>query len=114
MIYHPPPTPTRAMDGEPDFGQMPRVARHGASVTQPAGVRLPELHTSLADGLIGHAHPMSEPLRFGIAVPETAAEGQPDTVADDLGRETMALRELNGWCAHTMSLAHQVGVGQAP
>src|SRR5262245_13234019 len=63
---------------------------------------------------IGHDHPTTAQQLFEIAVAEREAQVQPDPRADDLGRNSMVLTEMSGWCAPTTSMAQQGGAGQAP
>jgi hypothetical protein len=55
------------------------------------GALLAELATPLADGFVCDDDPTDEQQLFDIALAETEAEIQPDSMADDLGRETVFL-----------------------
>jgi hypothetical protein len=78
-----------AVDREEDFVQVPFVAWLGTSAPQLIGIRVTELPTPLADGLIGDEDPTDEQQRFDIAIAEAGAEIQPYRTADDLGRKAV-------------------------
>jgi phage tail sheath protein FI len=50
---------------------------------------------------------------FDIAIAETEAEVQLDAMADDRNWEAVVLVPISRWCAHGVSIAHQVSIGQA-
>jgi hypothetical protein len=76
-------------------------------------ILLPKLATPLPDGFIRHDHPADEQEFFHVTVAQTEAVIQPDAMADDLSREAVILVSAGRERAHTMSIAHQTGVGQA-
>jgi hypothetical protein len=80
------------MNREKDFIEMPRVAGPRAPAPELMGVRLPERPAPLVDGFIGHDHPTDAHQLFDIPVAEAEADVEPDTVADDPRRKTMACR----------------------
>jgi hypothetical protein len=97
LIDGPPQIVPFAVDGEKDFVQVPLVTRPGMPAAQLIGIGLPELPAPVAycpisqdDAVCGHQ-------LFGIPVTQAEAEIQPDTVADDLGREPMALIGIGCW-----------------
>jgi hypothetical protein len=65
------------------------------------------------DGFIGHNDSPGEQQLFDIAIGEGEAEVQPDAMADDPNWEAVVLVPMSRWCAHGMSIAHQVSIGQA-
>jgi hypothetical protein len=71
---------------------------------------LSKLATPIAHGFIRQDHAAFGHELFDIAIAETEAEIQPDTVADDLCREPMTLIEAGGvWCLHAASMPHEAG-----
>ena len=81
---------------------MSLVSKSGVPAPEPIGIRLAELTAPLAVGLICDDDPTGEQQLFNIAVPETEAEIQPDTMADDHGWQALAFVTVRRWCAHGM------------
>jgi len=78
-----------AIDRQEDLIEVSFIARLGASTTQLIGVCLAKLPAPFADSFIGHDDPTDEQQFFHITAAERKAKIQPDSVADDLTRETM-------------------------
>jgi hypothetical protein len=89
------------------------VTRLRAPTAELMGVRLAEPLAPLPDGFIGHHDAPGEQQLFDIALAETEAEVQPDAMADDRNWEAVVLVPISRWCAHGVSIAHQVSIGQA-
>jgi hypothetical protein len=90
---------------------VPLVARPRAATEHAAGESLTELLALAPYGLVGHwLAPFGE---NQLNVPETEAEYmvQPLSVADDLGREAVAVVWV-GWRFHPSSLADRAFSGQ--
>jgi hypothetical protein len=113
LIHRPPQIVSFAATGETDLIQMPRVTRPRAPTAELMGRRLAELPAPLPDRFIRHNDAPGGQQRFDIAIAETEAEVQPDAMADDLNWEAVVLVPMSRWCAHGVSLAHQVSIGQA-
>jgi hypothetical protein len=93
------PLPT---NGEVHLVQMPFVATARTTATQFIGVGLPKLQTPLSNGFIGHDNPPLCVVRSSTGPKtEREAERQPNSMADDFRRETVAsLIGSNGGCFH--------------
>jgi hypothetical protein len=79
--------------------QMPLVTRPRALTTPLVRVCLAKLPTPLTDRFIRHDDATGKQQLFDIPVAEAEAEVQPDAMADDLGREMVALLvEGSGSC----------------
>ena len=83
-----------ARNPEEDFVEMPAVTGTRAAGAHPPSVGLTELQAPFADGFVGEYYPALGHHLLDIAEAEAEAEVQPDTVADNLGREPMA--EIGG------------------
>jgi len=91
LVDGPPEGVLDAVDRDEDLVQVPLIARTRATSAQRVGIRLAEFLAPLPDRLVGDDHaPLSQQF-FDVAVAEGEAEVQPDRVADDCGREAMAL-----------------------
>jgi hypothetical protein len=97
LIHGTPQIVTVSVHGEKDLIEVPLVARLGTPASELIGIRLTELSAPFADGLIRDEDPTCEQELFHIPVAEAEAEVQPDTVADDLSRETVVCVRV-GWC----------------
>jgi hypothetical protein len=97
LIDRPPQIVPFAVDGEKDFIEVPLVPTSGTAMPSLVRVRLPELPAPVAHGFIGKDDAAFCHQLFDIAVAQTKAEVQPDTMADNLRRESMALVEIGGW-----------------
>jgi hypothetical protein len=96
-----------AIDREEDFVEMPCVAGSGTSAPELGGRRLAELAAPFGDGFVGRDHPTGQQQLFDIAVAETEAEVQTDTVGNNFRRETMAFVGIScRWCAHVATMPH--------
>jgi hypothetical protein len=70
---------------------VPLVARSRAPTAQLIGIGLPELPAPIPHRLIRQEEATFRHELFDLPVAQAEAEIQPDTVADDLDREPMAL-----------------------
>jgi hypothetical protein len=82
---------TGAVDRQEYCIEMPRVARPGTPAAQLVGISLPKRPAPRAHRVVRPQHAALGHELFDIAIAQAKAEVQPDTVADDLGREPMAL-----------------------
>jgi hypothetical protein len=94
LIDRPPEIVTFAADGEEDLIQMPLIARLGASAPQLIGIDLPELPAPIAHRFVRQQNAAFCHELFDIAVAQAKPEVEPDTVADDFGRESVALIQV--------------------
>jgi hypothetical protein len=79
-----------AVDFEKDLIKMPLVAGACTSPAQLVGILLPKGSAPLTEGLIGqHDSALSQQL-FDITIAERESIVEPDRVADDLGRKSIA------------------------
>jgi hypothetical protein len=69
--------------------QVPRIAGPGGPPTPLIGLLLPEFHTPLPAGFVGHDAPTGEPQLFDIPIPEAKAAVQPDAITDEFSREAV-------------------------
>jgi hypothetical protein len=107
LIYRPPEIVALALDRQKHLIQVPFVAWLRTSAPQLIGIGLPELPAPLADGLICDDDSTGKQHFFHIAVAQAKTEVQPDTMADDLGRETVVLVAVGEyWCVHPPSISH--------
>jgi hypothetical protein len=98
-----------AIDRQKGCTQMPCIPWPWAAAAV-IRIRLPECAAPLTDGVVGHDHPTDGHPLFDISAAEAEAAGQPDTVADDLRRETMAFRWVGRpRCVHAASGPHGTG-----
>jgi hypothetical protein len=79
------------MNRQKHLVEVPFVPRLRASTMELVRILLTELAAPLPDGFIGHDHPTGEQEFLHIAIAETKAEVEPDTMANDLSRETVVL-----------------------
>ena len=89
LVHRAPEVEQLAVDLQEDLVQVPGVARLRPSPTQPAGELAAELQAPLPDALVADDDaPLGEDQ---LDVSEAQAEEvlQPDSVADDLGREAV-------------------------
>src|SRR5262249_41839112 len=91
LIDCPPAIVTFAVDGEEDLIQMPLSARPGPSAPQLIGIDLPKLPAPIAHRFVRQQNATFGHELFDIAVAQAEAKVQPDTVADNFGRESVTL-----------------------
>ena len=97
-----------AMYGEKHRIQVPCVARSGTPAAQLVGIGLPELAAPIPDRLIGQEDAAFGHALFDVPGAQAEAEIEPDTVADDLGWESMALVRIRcWWCIHATTMPHE-------
>jgi len=78
---------------------------------QPAPV--PDLPAPVADRLVRQEDAACGHHLFGVPVAQAEAKVEPDPVADNLGRDAMALVGIAcGWWIHAASMAYGVEAGQ--
>ena len=107
LVDGPPQIVALAMDGQKDLIQVPLVSRSGTPTAQLIGIGLPELSAPIAHRFIGQDDATCGHQLFDIPVAQAKAKVQPHTVADDLGREPMALIQIGWWwCIHAASMAY--------
>jgi len=76
---------------------VPRIARPGPPSAEAVGVGLAEVQAPVANRLVGDDHAaLGQPLRH-VAIAEREAAVPPHGVADDRGREPVALVAGGGW-----------------
>jgi hypothetical protein len=112
LIHGPPEIMTFAIDGEIDLVKMPFVPGPGAPAAELIGRRLAKFATPFPHRFVRDNDATGKQQFSDIPVAKAEAEVQPDTVADDLGRETVVLITVRGECAHTPSMAHGASLGQ--
>jgi hypothetical protein len=96
-----------------DYFQRPRVASLRTPASELVGIGLPELPAPVAYRLIRQDDAAFGHQLFDVPVAQAEPKVEPDTVADDLGREPMALVGIGcGWCIHAASMAYGVEAGQ--
>jgi hypothetical protein len=96
-----------AIDRQKDLIEVPLVARSGTSAAQLVGIRPPEHPAPIPHRLIRQNDTAFGHQLFDVSVTQAEAEIQPDTVADDLGWEPMALVGIGcWWCIHAASMAY--------
>ena len=105
LVHGSPQVMILATDLDEYFIEVPLVARPGTSSTQLISVCLAELQASFSHRLIGNDYPTHSHYFFNVAVAESEAEVQPDSVADDFGRKTMTAIERSG-CVHQPIMPH--------
>jgi hypothetical protein len=79
-----------AGDGDDDLIQVPLVAALGGTPTNAVGELAAKFQTPLPDRLIGHRDAASRQYLFDHAKAEWKPKVQPDRVADDLSRVSIA------------------------
>ena len=90
LVDGPPQIGAYSLDGEEDLVQMPLIARPGPSAPQLIGRGLPELPAPIAYRFVRQQNAAFCHELFDVAVAEAKTEVEPDTVADDFGREPVA------------------------
>jgi hypothetical protein len=85
-----------ATDGQKHLIQVPLVVRSRVPTAQLMGIGLPEFPASIPHRLVRQEDATFGRELFDVPVAQAEAEIQPDTVADDLGREPMALVRIGG------------------
>jgi hypothetical protein len=99
-----------AVHGKNDFIQVPLVTRSGAAPAELMGIDLPELPAPIPHRLIGQNDTTFHRKLFDIPIAQVEAKEQPDTVANDLCREPMALVGIQcWWCIHAAGMPHECG-----
>jgi len=91
LIDGPPEIVLHPVDADEDLVEVPLVTRLRAPASQRVGVLLAERAAPLAHGLVGEDHPALGEQFLHVAITQGEAEGQPDRVADNLGRVSLAL-----------------------
>src|SRR5215510_3060058 len=100
LIDGPPQVMPLTIDCQEDLVQMPFVARLRTPPSQPLGVVLPKLPTPFADGFVGHRDATFEQELFHIAVAQSEAIVEPDSVADDFSWKAVVFLTVgvaSGW-----------------
>ena len=82
---------TGAVDREEHFIRMPLIARSSTPAAQLISIGLPELPAPIAHRFVREQNAALGHELFDISIAQAEAEIEPDTVADDFGREPMAL-----------------------
>jgi hypothetical protein len=82
---------TRFYQLRKDYFQMPLIAWSSTPAAQLVGIGLSELPAPRAHRFIGEDHAALGHELFDVPIAQAEAEIQPHTVADDFGREPMAL-----------------------
>ena len=91
LIHRPPQVVAFAMDCQKDLIEVPLVAWSGTPAAQLVGIGLPKLPAPVAYRLIRQDDATCRHQLLDVPVAQAEAEIQPDTVADDLCWEAMAL-----------------------
>jgi hypothetical protein len=86
LIHRPPQIRASALNREKHLIEMPFVTWSGTPAPELIGIRLPTRAAPLADGFVGGHDPACQEQRFDIAITQAEAAGQPDPMADHLGR----------------------------
>ena len=89
-----------ARDRDDDLIHMPFVAASRRALADLIGECLAELLPPLAHGLVGHANPTRRQHLFDHAQAQGKPEIEPNRMADDFRRKTMALVERVAGCRH--------------
>jgi hypothetical protein len=113
LIDGPPEIVPLPVTREKDLLQRPCVPGLRPPMAELIRIRLPKLAAPFAHGFVGHRDPACKQQFFHIAIAEAEPEIAPDRVADELDRETVRLRAIDGWCVHAPSMAHQASARQA-
>jgi hypothetical protein len=88
--------------------EQPRV-----SIGSVSGIGLPELPAPISHGFIGQHDPTFGHQFFDVPVAQAKTEVQPDTVTDNLPRETMTLIGVGyRWWIHAASMPYKTGAGK--
>jgi len=91
LIDGPPALVPHPVAAAEDLVEVPRVARLRVPASQRVGVLLAERAAPLAHGLVGADHPTLGEQFLHVALTQGEAAVPPDRVADNRGREAMAL-----------------------
>jgi len=111
LIHRAPKAVDDAVDADEDLIHMPGVAGSWASAAQPRGEFRTELSAPMADTLPGDHDTLFGQDQLKVAQAEVEQVIQPDNVADDLPRKTMAA--IQGWpSGHASILARRSTSGQ--
>jgi hypothetical protein len=101
-----------ALDREEDLIEGLLVARSGTPAAELMGVNPSEFPAPIPHRFIRQDDATFGHQLFHVAVAEAEAEIHPDTVADDLGREPLALIQVGWWCIHAASMPHEGRCGR--
>jgi hypothetical protein len=91
LIHRPPEVVALALDGEKDLIERSRVTGLRTPMAELIGILLAKFATPFPNRFIRHHDTAGNQQLFDIPVAEAKAVVQPDTMADDLGRETMVM-----------------------
>ncbi len=91
LVDRPPQIMASPVDREEDFIHIPFVARPGPSAPQCIRIRLPELLAPIPYRFIGQRDAAFGHEFFDVPITQAKAKVEPDTMANDLRREPMAL-----------------------
>ena len=113
LVHRPPAIALFTTDRPEHLIQTPRVARSRAPTAPLMGIGWPERPALRPHRLVGEGDAACGPQRFDITVAQAEAERQPDTVANDLGRNSMALVQVGcGEEVYAASMSRGMGVVQ--
>jgi hypothetical protein len=93
LIHHPPQPVSLPKDLQLHLVDMPLVGRPRPASTELPGVGCAEPAAPEADGFVTDPNAALSEQLFDVTMAQVEAEAQPDLVADDLRRETMATVE---------------------
>jgi hypothetical protein len=93
--------------------QMPCILWSGMTTSQRIRIVLPECAAPLPTRFGSHRDTACTQQLFHIAIAEADTAVGPCRVADNLDREAVVLRAVDGWCVHAPSMAHQASARQA-
>jgi hypothetical protein len=106
VIHGPPEIVPLTTNREKHLIQVPLVTRSGAPPAELIGIGLPKLLAPLPNRFVRDEDATGEQQLFDIAIAQAKVEVYPDTVADDLGRETVVLLAVGEyWCVHPPSIS---------
>ena len=91
LIDGPPEIVALALDVDEDFVQVPDVSQPPQSTLELSCVLGPELPAPLPDSLVGDDNPPLRQKLLDIAEAQRESVIQPDSVTNDLGRETVSV-----------------------
>jgi hypothetical protein len=91
LIDRPPQVVALIADSDEHLIQVPGIAQRSPATLQPPNMFGPELQALLSDRLVGHRDATLGEQVFDLAETETETVVEPHRVADDLGRESIAV-----------------------
>jgi hypothetical protein len=112
LIHHPPQIMVLPLNHENHLIQVPHVTGSGAPAAALIDIHSSQRQASLPHGFVCQGDAALRHELLDVPIAQAEAKVEPDSVADDLRWEPMALIQIGcEWCAHVASMPHEAGAG---